>query len=385
MSFIRLLILLIWFNCDFNVSFTVRFNHKSNIKQASTILHAIPKERIFQPQQIEILRVLGRVDIVTESQSTADLIGNEISIRIFEARLTDGTKCFMKEYSPSGMAFGKREQNISRKLITKWDEIRRANKAKLAANQQQQEQVQNDDEDCDESSDSDDLISAESDVDIKSTTAAVKFKSQSSAEVVLPYFPVLLGSLVTDLRIESDEFRYKWRQRFPSVKPPESGNLWLIFQWSDATFRNLRRYPPLPQIIEGFDYFNKNNRVKKRWVFIRKIIRLCLELLDNLHRKHGYCHNTISSECIWLSTTNQQEIKKLSVVLSELGSCQKLTDLGPYAKKGILQDLYSMGFVVLELIASSFVEDNLGAQRVRAILGKSSYLVFKVGTEVIGG
>ena len=185
----------------------------------------------------------------------------------------------------------------------------------------------------------------------------------------IPYFPVLLGSLITDFRIESNEFRSKWLKRFPSVRPPESGNLWLIFQWSDATFRNLKRYPNLPQIIQGFDYFNKNNRIKKRWIFIRKIIRLILETVDKLHRIHGYCHNSLSSECIWLTTTNQLEINNLQIVLSELGTCQKLVDLGPYAKKGVFQDLYNLSYIFFELIISSFVDDNIAAQKIRAILG----------------
>ena len=31
------------------------------------------------------------------------------------------------------------------------------------------------------------------------------------------------------------------------------GSLWLVFRWDEFTFRSLKRYPPLPQIIEGSD------------------------------------------------------------------------------------------------------------------------------------
>ena len=314
----------------------------SSETKSSIILHGIRQEINFEPNQIEILRVLGRVDIVTESEYTADVIGmkngeEEISIRIFEARLYDGTKCFLKEYSPTGLTFGKREQSISRKLLTKWVQIHNdANNTKNNIT----------------------TYSRNNEESESTTSNKIRYLTPID-DMSIPYFPVLLGSLITDFRIENNEFRSKWLKRFPSVRPPESGNLWLIFQWSDATFRNLKRYPNLPQIIQGLDYFNKNSRIKKRWIFIRKTMRLILETVDKLHRIHGYCHNSLSTECIWLTTTNQLEIKNVQVVLSELGTSQKLVDLGPYAKKGVFQDLYCLGYIFFELIISSFVEDNI--------------------------
>jgi serine/threonine protein kinase len=274
---------------------------------------SIPKERLFDSQQVELLRILGRVDIIMKSQASS--YKDEISVRIFEARLLDGIKCFLKEFSPSGVNLGKKEMSITRKLLTKW-----------------------------------------------------KNMTSDSISMASPYFPVILGHLYTDERIESYEFRKKWQQRFPMTKPPESGNLWLIFQWDDSTFKSLRRYPSLPQVVEGLDYFNKNNRVQKRWRFIRKIFKKSLESLDYLNRA-GYCHNAISSESLWLSTTNQQNVNELTVSLAELGSCEKLSDLGPYAKTIAMRDLYNLGFVFLELVISSFSEDNIGAQKTRAIIG----------------
>ena len=43
------------------------------------------------------------------------------------------------------------------------------------------------------------------------------------------------------------------------------------------------------------------------------------------------------------SPTIQQDVKTLSVMLSELGSCEKFSDLGPYAKQGVNKDLYNLG------------------------------------------
>ena len=144
----------------------------------------IPKEKIFQPSQIELLRILGRVDIVTETNNNPSLTGSnsndlDISIRIFEARLLDGTKCYLKEYSssmPNSIIFGKKEQSITRKLTLKW------------LNYQKLTEENND---------------------------------------KIPFFTPLLGYLYTDIRIESPEFLTRWRSRFPSSKPPEAGSLYI--------------------------------------------------------------------------------------------------------------------------------------------------------------
>lgn len=322
-----------------------------SVRSSTTRLYGIRREIQFEPNQIEILRILGRIDIVTESESTADIIGTDISIRIFEAKLYDGRKCFMKEYSPSGMTFGKREQATSRKLLSKWVQMY------LDSNTNTASSINNNE------------INNNNNINSDKQLSEGRYLTPID-DPTTPYFPIILGSLVTDVRIEASDFRSKWSKRFPSSKPPNAGNLWLVYEWSDATFKNLKRFPPLPQIIEGLDYFNKNSRIKKRWMFIRKVIRKTLETVDKFHRIHGYCHNSLSSECIWLTTTNQLEIENVDVVISELGSCQKLQDLGPYAKKAVYQDLYNLGFIFLELIVSSFIENNVGAQKIRALLGK---------------
>ena len=143
----------------------------------------IPQERVFQASQIELLRILGRVDIITETNNNPTANNNndlDISIRLFEARLLDGTKCYLKEYSssmPNSIIFGKKEQSITRKLTLKWlnyQQLTEENKDKI------------------------------------------------------PFFTPLLGYLITDLRIESSEFLTKWRSRFPSSKPPEAGKLLIV-------------------------------------------------------------------------------------------------------------------------------------------------------------
>ena len=164
------------------------------------------------------------------------------SVRIFEARLLDGTKCFIKEYLPVGLLYGKREFSVTRKLSTKW--------------------------------------------------RALHNESLYEDNYKYPPFPILLGYLKTDDRILDIKFRSGWIKRFPRTKPPEAGNMWLVFRWDEFTFRSLKLYPNLPQVVEGLDYFQKNKRIEKRWRFIRKLMKKVLETVDFLH-KNGYCHNAI--------------------------------------------------------------------------------------------
>lgn len=332
---------------------------------------SLPKERNFEANEIELLRIIGNVNIIMENSDEA-LSKKEItlSIRLFEAKLWDGSKVFLKEFSPDGMSFGKKERSVVRKLSNKWLEYEASylaskentrstsNKnAKISSIDRSEVDFELDDND----SSDDENGTVRSDMNTKPTESVLRGLRP-------PFFPTLLGSLTTDERIEDYDFQVNWRKRFPVSRPPAAGNFWIIYQWNDSSFKQLRRFPPLPQIVEGLDYFSKSNRLEKRWRFIRKIMRRCLESLDSLH-KSGYCHNTLTSECIWLTTTNQQEIDKLHVVLTELGSCEKISDLGPYAKAASTKDLYNLGLIFLELIVSSFCDDNLGAQKTRAVLG----------------
>ena len=59
-----------------------------------------------------------------------------------------------------------------------------------------------------------------------------------------------------------------------------------------------------------------------------QMMRSGLEALDFLHRA-GFCHNSVSSESLWMTTTSQQEINALALSLTNLGTCQKFVELGP--------------------------------------------------------
>eukprot|EP01035_Chromulina_nebulosa_P019335 gene19335-25199_t len=141
----------------------------------------------------------------------------------------------------------------------------------------------------------------------------IKLKKRSSVyNDTTPPFPRLIGSMYSDETIESMEFRQKWRRRFPGVKPPESDNLWLFFEWDEHTFRTMRTFAPLPQ----------------------KVLRKCLESVDFLHTS---------------------------------GACRKLTDDMLYARAEMIEDYYQLAFVFLEFVISSFCDDNMGARKARDI------------------
>lgn len=311
---------------------------------STTQLNLIPRDIPFTANQIEIIRVLGKIEviinksIVEEIASEMDRFGDDIakksfktwvgtrgltnpiketSVRIFEARIPGGSRCFVKEYLPIGYLFGKRELSASRNMIAKWNQL-----------------LQDD-----------------------------------SPVSSFPPIPIIFGSLRTDERILDSNFRRRWMKMFPKSPPPMEGNLWLLFRWDESTFRTFKSYPELPQVIEGLDYFIKKNRVDKRWKFIRKIIRKSLESLDYIH-KCGYVHNALSSDSIWLTTTDQLEYTALDVRITDLGSTQKIGELGPYARTQIMEDLYQLGLIILQLVVASFCDrNNQGARQARALLG----------------
>mmetsp|Transcript_3131 Transcript_3131/g.2780 ORF Transcript_3131/g.2780 Transcript_3131/m.2780 type:complete len:423 (-) Transcript_3131:93-1361(-) len=255
------------------------------------------------------------------------------SVRVYEGRLitpngrtSSDKRCYLKEFLPIGLPFGKNELYIIRKLTNKWNNIQ-----------------MNQDED------------------------SIKLKRRSSVyNDTTPPFPRLIGSMYSDETIESMEFRQKWRRRFPGVKPPESDNLWLFFEWDEHTFRTMRSFAPLPQVIEGLDYFNKINRINKRWLFMKKVLRKCLESVDFLHTS-GYCHNAISIQSLWMSTTIQQQINNIKIQITDLGACRKLSDDMLYARAEMIEDYYQLAFVFLEFVISSFCDDNMGARKARDI------------------
>ena len=129
----------------------------------------------------------------------------------------------------------------------------------------------------------------------------------------------------------------------------------------------MKRFAPLPQVVEGLDYFRKDSRLGKRWSFVRATMRHALQALDFLHRA-GFSHGAVSGESIWMTTTNQQETKSLGVKMTDLGNANKFSDLGSHARTVAYEDIYQLGLVFLELVFASFSDDTYGAQNARRVV-----------------
>lgn len=286
----------------------------------------IPKDKVFSLADFQFVRILGKLDIQVSGNSNSNEVNGVTSVKLYEGKLRNEQRIFIKEFLPIGLPFGKNELIVTRKLVNQWNRV----------------------------------ISSENTEDRKKL---------SVYNDIIPPFPKLLGYMYSNDSIESMEFRQEWRKRFPRSSPPEANNFWLFFEWEANTFRTLRTFPPLPQVIEGFDYFRKDQRIVKRWLFIRKVIRKAIESLEYLHLT-GYSHNAMNIQSLWMSTTIQQEIQNVSVQITDLGAANKLSEDPTEYRNEIINDFYRMGFVILELIISSFNEDYTGANKLRMLLGK---------------
>ena len=88
-----------------------------------------------------------------------------------------------------------------------------------------------------------------------------------------PIVDVVINALSLSFRLQS----------FPRVKSPSKGNLWLIFRWDESTFKSLKSYPLVPQIVEVGEFLNKGTRNNRRWQFVRKImLKRCSFYADRL-------------------------------------------------------------------------------------------------------
>ena len=279
----------------------------------------LPYPRPLLPSQIEVKRLLGKIDILTERGQ------RDTSMRVFEAAV-DGKKAWLKEYLPISAKLGKRELATTRRAIGSY-------------NRQIRETME---------------VQEDTDID----------------PLPLPV-PTVLGSLRTDSRIEDPAFQKTWRMQFPGVRPPQAGNIWLIYQWDNSSFKSMRSFPQQPQAVDGTDYFSPKRRAVKRWRFLRKVFFRSLEACDFLHRS-GCSHNSINSDSLWLSTTNEREIDQLRISLTDLGTSTFLKEeLGPQKRLAIFEDFYVLGFCFLELTLSSFCDDYRGANAARKKFQKS--------------
>ena len=288
---------------------------RGNLQLKTSNDFQLPYPRPLLPDQIEVKRLLGKIDILTERGQ------RDTSMRVFEAAI-DGKRAWLKEYLPISSKLGKRELATTRRAIGSFNR------------------------------------------NIEDSLGGKRIEEEELDLIPLPV-PTVIGSLRTDSRIEDPAFQKMWRTQFPGVGPPRAGNIWLIYQWDNSSFKSMRSFPSLPQVVDGTDYFSPKRRARKRWRFLRMAFFRSLEACDFLHRS-GCSHNSLNSDSLWLSTTNEREVDQLRVSLTDLGTSTFLKEeLGPQAKVAIFEDFYVLGFCFLELTLASFCDDFRGANQAR--------------------
>lgn len=237
----------------------LRFPGKRPFPESSSC-RLIPKDISFEANQIEITKVLGKIEVLVDKSSLEEIhyelekLGDETakkaylkwlqssysperkavtSVRIFEARIPGGNRCYVKEYLPIGYLFGRRELAASRKLISRWNEL----------------------------SDS-----------TESSTSPINSP--------FPPVPILLGSLRTDERISDPSFRRRWMKLFPkrllqekeisglsfdgTSLPSELSERSRTFRRSSKVWTTLTK--PVDRINDGDLYGRFFGRVSRRWI-----------------------------------------------------------------------------------------------------------------------
>ena len=189
-------------------------NRPSSLRAASSssgngIPTPIPPAIAFRPEDIEIIRVLGKIDVVVEDERIT-------SMRLFEAILPSGQRVYLKEYLQEGDSFGKREYKATRKLTKDFN-------ANLYASNEEKEKgdINIDDSSSCNNNDNDNApIGAN---DNAGEGGRDKSNNRSNNRKSNPPFPILLGHLRTDERIADPAFTALWSRRFPGIRPPGAG------------------------------------------------------------------------------------------------------------------------------------------------------------------
>ena len=167
--------------------------------------HYIEGPVVFAADDVQIKRMLGKIE-VTQSK------GKSASMRVFEAiHLPSGQRTFLKEFSRSGAALGKKELQVSRKCIDKFNE-----REKKAADLAKVEDILEREEqpfltaETSEYTEAIEQRSTETRIGTGEMVPGIKRTSSTNLAV-----PLLLGMLRTDDRIEEQNFQQEWRANFP--------------------------------------------------------------------------------------------------------------------------------------------------------------------------
>ncbi|CAN0478445.1 unnamed protein product, partial [Ectocarpus sp. 12 AP-2014] len=284
--------------------------------------------RTFEASELQLQRFIGELGFVEitdweynrqtspvdPSTPSRTLNSSGTTVRLFEARTYGNAKVVLKEFLPKGLKLAYREIEINDRLQDAWD--------------------------------------------------------QKNGPGGRPPVLALMGSLVADESFKSRRFLEQWVSKFPSLPVPAIGSVWLVYRWEGLyTFAS---FPPAKQESEFFDAFNPTSRTKRRAAFVKEMMRGAANALAFMHES-GVVHRSLGAPSLRVNTLDERYPRQLEVLLSDFGFATRLSEIddetirraslsgatSPFAVSDFLfrEDLYSLGYVFLELVFGAFCDD----------------------------
>lgn len=251
----------------------------------------------------------------SQPKRTQDKSG--VAIRLFDARLDDGTRVLLKEYVGDSVSIGEREVSMYEFL---YDRV--------------------------------------------VTQAGAGAYRQAAPPVQIGR---LLGTMRPGRSFASPTFLAQWEASLPLVSPPSSDGFWLAFAW-EAPYA-VSNFPKANQERDLFD-FDGSGAARTRAKFVKAIIKRSLETVAWLHGQ-GIVHRSLSGSSLVLNTFDQRtppSMLKVSVVdLGYAATSLQLSDedikyamrrgaTSPLAAVPLFcrtEDLNGLGYVFMQLLFTS--------------------------------
>lgn len=313
--------------------------------------------RTFEASELQLQRFIGELGFVeitdweyNRQTSPIDpntpsrtLNSSGTSVRLFEARTSSNARVVLKEFLPKVRGLAQREMEITERLLDAWES-----------------------------------------------------KNAGNVGAGRPPVLSLIGSLVADESFKSRSFLEKWISKFPSLSVPEIGSTWLVYRWEGLyTFAS---FPGAKQESQFFDAWNPDLKPKRRAAFVKEMVRGATSALAFMHEA-GVVHRSLGAPSLRMNTLDERYPNQLEVLLSDFGFSSRLSDIDDEAiqrasKAGATtplavsdfffrEDLYSLGYVFLELVFCSFCEtaskrpDQNALKRLLEDIFKGDFRAFK--------
>eukprot|EP00903_Cladosiphon_okamuranus_P015363 g14189.t1 len=310
--------------------------------------------RTFEASELQLQRFIGELGFieitdweydrqtspVDPSTPSRTLNPSGTTVRLFEARTYGNAKVVLKEFLPKALKLAYREIEINDRLLDAWE--------------------------------------------------------SKNGPGGRPPVLALMGSLVADESFKSRRFLEQWVSKFPSLSVPAIGSVWLVYRWEGLyTFAS---FPTAKQETEFFDAFNPTSRTKRRAAFVKEMMRGAANALAFMHEA-GVVHRSLGAPSLRVNTLDERYPRQLEVLLSDFGFASRLSEIddetirrasssgatSPFAVSDFLfrEDLYSLGYVFLELVFGAFCEskskrpDQNSLKRLLEDIFKGDFKAFK--------